>query len=186
MRLPGLREIYVAHMLRAFLVVAAMAAGVWAQTATDFSGSWTLDQVEAQALLTPRPAAEADGPPPPPPPPRQIAVKITQTSTAFHIERTLGTEDGLTLQQADYRLDGSETTSQMGPILSRTTAAWNGRELVLTTVHAAAGAVGPMAGQVLGNLQETFTLQDGRLVINSIRSIRGSRSTETFVYTRSH
>ena len=175
-----------AHMFRTFLLVAAMAAGGSSQVAIDLSGSWRLEQLEAHALLTPRPAVDADGVPPPPPPPPQIAMKITQTPSAFHIERTLGTEDGLTLQQADYKLDGSETTSQMGPILSRTTAAWNGRELVLSTIHSAAGdAVGPMAGQVLGNLQETFTIQEGRLVINSMRSIRGSQSHETFVYSRS-
>jgi hypothetical protein len=112
-------------------------------------------------------------------------VKIAQTPTAFHIERTLGTENGAVLQSSDYKLDGSETTSQMGPILSRTTAAWNGRELVLSTVHSAAGdVVGPMAGQVLGSLQETFTLEDGRLVIQSVRNLRESHSTETFVYSR--
>jgi hypothetical protein len=111
-------------------------------------------------------------------------MKITQTPTAFHVARTLGTEGGTLLQEFDYKLDGSETTSQMGPIVSRTTAVWNGRELVLSTVHSGASGTGPMAGQVLGNLQETFTLQDGRLVIHSVRNLRGSHSTETFVYSR--
>ncbi len=72
----------------------------------------------------------------------------------------------------------------MGPIVSKTTASWNGRELVLSTVHTAAGDTGPMAGQIVGNLQERFTLEDGRLVIESLRRMRGGESTATMVYTR--
>ena len=61
---------------------------------------------------------------------------------------------------------------------------WSGRELLLSTVQTAAGDTGPLAGQVVGNLQERFTLEDGRLVIESLRRARGGQSNTKMVYTR--
>src|SRR5262245_10701230 len=101
-----------AQALRALLIASTVVASAWAQTVSDLSGSWTLDQGSGSALVAPQPAPGAVGPPPPPPPPPlQLALKITQTATAFHIERTLGTESGAELQESDYKLDGSTTTS---------------------------------------------------------------------------
>ena len=41
-----------------------------------------------------------------------------------------------------------------------------------------------MAGQVLANLQERFMLEDGRLVIESLRRASGGQSNARMVYTR--
>lgn len=41
-----------------------------------------------------------------------------------------------------------------------------------------------MAGQVLADLQERLTLEDGRLVIESLRRASGRQSNAKMVYTR--
>ena len=97
----------------------------------------------------------------------------------------MSTVDGTTLQQSTHNLDGSATTSQMGPILNTTTASWDGVNLILSTVHSASGlAVGPASGKVIGSLRETFRLEDGRLVVDSQRSLPGGQSTGRMVYVR--
>jgi hypothetical protein len=171
------------HVFRGLIVVALLAGASWSQSAPDLSGSWTLEDGASAPAAAPIPPT-SDGPPPPPPPPRQVALKIAQTQTAFRIERTLSTPGDAAIQEATYRLDGSETTSQMGPIVNTTTASWNGRELLLSTVQTAAGNTGAIAGQVVGNLQERFTVEAGRLVIESLRRTRTGQSNAKRVYTR--
>ena len=171
------------HVLRGLIVVAFLSAAGWAQSGADLSGAWVLDDGASTAPAVPMPPAPQDGPPPPPPP-RQVALRIARTQGAFRIERTLSTSGNAATQDATYRLDGSQTTSRMGPIVSTTTASWDGRELLLSTVQTGAGDTGPMAGQVLADLQERFTLKDGRLVIESLRRASGSQSNAKMVYTR--
>jgi hypothetical protein len=62
--------------------------------------------------------------------------------------------------------------------------------LVLSTVQTAAGATGPVAGQVIGSLRERFRLEDGRLVVDTERVVikfdrtSGRQSSDRMVYTR--
>ena len=172
------------HVFRGLIVVAALAGTTWAQSLADLSGSWVLDEGASASPVAPAPPTPQDGSPPPPPPPRQVALRIARTQDTFRIERTLSTSGSAAVQDATYRLDGSETRSRIGPIVSTTTASWDGRQLLLSTVQTAAGDTGPMAGQVLANLQERFTLEDGRLVIESLRRASGGQSNAKMVYAR--
>jgi hypothetical protein len=182
-----IRETAMNHLLRVLILVVVPAVAVtgWMQT-TDLSGVWTLDvgsDPPPPPAPPPAPPPSPHTPPPPPPPPQQIALTIAQTATAFRITRTMRSGDSTTERRSTYRLDGSETTDQTGPILNTTTASWNGDTLVLHTVFSASRAAVD-SGRPLGHLREAFSLQDGRLVVESARRVPAGDSTGRLVYVR--
>lgn len=74
-----------------------------------------------------------------------------------------------------YNFDGTETTNQMGPILSKSTAAWNGERLTITSTH-------HYEGKQLGQGTETYALDNGKLIVEGERVVPGGRfpSRETY------
>jgi hypothetical protein len=135
--------------MTAALVVALAVAG-YAQK-PDFSGTWT-----------PQPAADAagggggrgmGGP-----------MTVTQTATELKVERTTGRGP----QTQVYKLDGSETEMQMGPMTAKVSAKMDGDKLVITTKTDN------------GESTQTWSLADGKLTI----ARTGGRGPSSTTYTK--
>ena len=132
------------------VLVAAMAVAGYAQK-PDFSGTWT-----------PQPAADAagggggrgmGGP-----------MTVTQTATELKVERTTGR--GPVTQT--YKLDGSETEVQMGPMTAKVSAKFDGDKLVITSKTDN------------GEQTQTWSLADGKLTI----ARTGGRGPSSTTYTK--
>lgn len=130
-----------------------------AQARPDFSGVWTPVHVSDSR---PAPTAPAGGPHPPPPP-RTLSATITQSATEIKLERLMETAGGESTVTFVYKLDGTESVNRMGPIEFRTTAAWDADALVLSSVASA-------EGNHLGELREVYTLENGALIVESVRN----------------
>lgn len=136
--------------LTAALVVALAVAG-YAQK-PDFSGTWT-----------PQPAAEGQGgggggrgfggP-----------MTVKQTATEISVE----TQGRNGPQTRTYKLDGSETEMQMGPMTAKVSAKMEGDKLVITTKTDN------------GEQTQTWSLADGKLTI----ARTGGRGPSSTTYTK--
>lgn len=154
-------------MSRGFMVTAvlawlpAAAAGV-SQIGPDLSGSWRVSETEDS--VTPSPVSSASDPstPTPPAPPRLIALAITQTPTELRMSRTMRTGDRTVLYNFVYRLDGNETTNQMGLISITSRVSWNGPKLVVSNVYSA-------HDRSLGEGTDTYSTERLTLIVESIR-----------------
>jgi hypothetical protein len=69
-----------------------------------------------------------------------------------------------------YKLDGTESVNQMGPLLFRTKSAWDGAALVLTSVVSA-------GEQPIGESRDVYRLENGDLIVET------SRKTPTVPFT---
>jgi hypothetical protein len=143
-------------------VVMIVASAIGAQTRPDFSGVWKpVDNAGANAPAPP-PPPPGGGPPPPPPPPRTIALTIVQSATELRIERRADAGGRELIYNFTYKLDGTESGNQMGSVLLKTKAAWEGDALVLSSVAS-------VEGNPLGQLKEVYRLEHGDLVVESTR-----------------
>jgi hypothetical protein len=155
----------------------AMPVPYWAQTRTDFSGSWTFDASKSD------PAAAAGrrgggggrmgggGP--------AAAMTVTQSPTHITIDRTIG--QGQT--SAVYKLDSSESTNLIGDVfLSRSRVSWDGPKLVITTrKDLGLTPNGPMAEES----KEIVSLEgDVLTVVTTIRVPPAAEQTRRLVYTK--
>jgi len=170
-------------MKRALIVAVALAALValpapdWAQTKTDFSGSWTFDASKSDAAAAAGRRGGgggrvgAGGP--------AAAMTVTQSPTHITIDRTIG--QGAT--SAVYKLDSSESTNLMGDVfLSRSRVSWDGPKLVITTrKDLGLTPSGPMAEES----KEIFTLEGGVLtVVTTTRIPPAGEQTRRLVYNK--
>jgi hypothetical protein len=158
-----------------------------AQNHPDFSGAWTpVESGSDRPVMPPpgsgdpppQPPVRSGGPPPPPPPPRTLMLTITQSTTEMKVERRVDAGGRETSYTFTYRLDGTESTNQMGPIVSKTTAAWDGVGLVLSS--------GLFAdGKEIGQLKEVYRLQNGELTVESTRQTPAGVMTGKDIYRKS-
>jgi hypothetical protein len=125
----------------------------------------------------PLPPATPDGPPPPPPPPRTLSITIRQTATAVTIDRRMEASGQETISSGTYPFDGSETIRRMGVLEYRTRAAWDANRLVLSSAVSA-------QGNAVGELTESYRLEDGNLVVETTRTSRAGTFTGRTVHTR--
>jgi len=171
-------------MKRALIVGVALAALValpapgWAQTKTDFSGSWSLDPAKSDGV----PAAgrrggggggRGGG--------AAVATSltVTQTATQITIDRTMA--QGAT--SAVYKLDASESTNVQGDVfLSRSRVSWDGPKLVITTrKDLGLTPTGPMAEES----KEVLSLDGGVLtVVATTRIGPAGEQTRKLVYNK--
>jgi hypothetical protein len=166
------------------VLISSRATGA-TQSLPDFSGSWKPEARSAPPPLTPRPqtppAANAPaGPlptPPPPPPPQTVGLAIVQTATELRVDRTVQLGDRTAVYKLVYKLDGSESVNQTGPIFGKTKASWEGSRLVLTTVHHA-------DEKILGDSREVYSLEEGKLVIEGTRNMPVGRMTSRDVFVK--
>lgn len=145
-------------------VVTIVATAIGAQTRPDFSGVWKpVDNAGATAPAPPPPPPPPGGdPPPPPPPPRTISITIAQSATEMRVERRVDISGRELVHNFTYKLDGTESGNQMGSLLLKAKAAWEGDALVLSSVAS-------VEDKPLGQLKEVYRLEHGDLVVESTR-----------------
>jgi hypothetical protein len=148
-----------------FTVVLALAVVTlaFAQAKPDFSGTWTLDAARSDQMGGPGGGGGGGRGPGGP-------IVLKQSAGELVRETTRG-EQKMT---STYKLDGTESTNQMGPMTAKSTAKWDGNKLVIKTVRDTPN--GTM------ETTETFSLSpDGKelTIVNS--SQRGERK---MVYTK--
>lgn len=183
-------------LLMALLCLSAI--GIFAQSAPDFSGTWTLDK--GKSKLGERNRIESR------------TIKATQTATDLTVETTtkreappegagggmgggnrpggggggmrggFGGGDGTTV----YKLDGKEVTTEvegpMGKMPVKTTATMSGDALNVTTAR----TFNTPNGEMTLTSKEKWTLSDGGktlTVVNTTTTPRGEQTTE-MVYTK--
>jgi hypothetical protein len=159
-------------------IIAFPAAG-WAQTKTNFSGTWTFDQTKSDPAPSRRGrggGGRGGGPPVP------MTLTITQTPSQIMIDRTMG-PDGLV--SGVYKLDGSESTNAMGDVfLSRSKVSWDGAKMVITTSKdMGMGPDGPLAE----DSKETYGLDGGVLTVTVSthnNSVPNGDQTRKLVYNK--
>ena len=147
-------------------IVLAMLTMVFGQATPDFSGTWKLNADDAPLA------------PPPPPPPQTLALTIAQTPAELRVERLMAAGERQLVQKFVYKLDGSESLNQMGPLTSRSTAAWDGPKLVITSVLS-------VDGRPLGDSKEVYSLDGSTLVVEYNRTTPASTITGRSTYRKS-
>ena len=125
----------------------------------DFSGIWKPVETES-----PTPAPPPQTPGGPPPPPRGISTTITQSPAEIRIDRRLESGGRETVQTFVYKLDGTESVNQMGPMVFRTKAHWESSSLVLSSMLS-------MEGKPFGEAKEIYRLENGDLVVETTRKV---------------
>ena len=155
-------------------LIFSMSSLVWAQAKPDFAGKWTLDEAKSDPAPQRgggggggggggRGMGRGGGA-------AATALNITQTPAQLTIDRTMGQGN----QTAVYKLDGSESTNEMGMGKATSKASWEGASLVITTSQTMQGRGGePMTIQ----LKEVYSLEGGALqVIRSTETPNGTQS----------
>jgi hypothetical protein len=153
------------QMLASMLFITLLAPSSQATPArTDFSGTWTLDLARSDFGPVPKPQKRVD--------------VITQTPRALKIHRTVVLPDGEHASDITLDLGGAETAYQAVGGELRSTAAWKGRVLMVTSKGAGRG------GAV--TLSENWTLSPDRKSITVKRHTAGPDNTfdQTMVMTR--
>jgi hypothetical protein len=161
----------------ALAALVALPTPYWAQTKTDFSGSWSFDASKSDAAAAAGRRGGGGG--------RMggggtaAAMTVTQSATHITIDRTMG--QGQT--SAVYKLDSSESTNLIGDVfLSRSRVSWDGPKLVITTrKDLGLTPTGPMTEE----LKEVFSLEGGVLtVVTSTRVPPAGEQTRRLVYNK--
>jgi hypothetical protein len=142
-----------AAQLDAILYLGPSARLGQAQSKPDFSGTWLPDPMPAPVTVP------TTGPPPPP---RTIGLTIAMSAGEIKVDRQQEMNGRETVATAVYKLDGTESVNQTGPLVYRTTASWDGASLVLTTTIST--DTKPLGSQV-----ETYRLENGQLTIEYTR-----------------
>jgi hypothetical protein len=170
------KMIRISSMIAAALAVAGTLAA--AQRSPDFSGVWTPVDALSEVVPPPPTPTTPGGPPPPPPPPKTLSTTISQSATELRVDRRLATGGGETVQTFVYRLDGSESLNQMGPIVFRTTATWDGQALVLLSVLST-------GEKPFGDAREVYRLENDRLIVEVSRHTPAGTFTSKAVNAKS-
>jgi hypothetical protein len=143
------------------LALTLLASVTAAQTKPDFSGVWK--PVESPGSASPPlPPPRPDGPPPPPPPPKTVSTTIAQSATELKIDRRVEIEGRETVYTFVYNLDGTESVNQMGPLVFRTKATWDGMALALSSVIS-------IDGKAFGESKDVYRLENGELIVETTR-----------------
>ena len=147
-----------------FVVFALAVADPTAQNRPDFSGEW-------------RPIDNAPAPPPvgggPPPPPRTLALTIAHSPGELKVARRVMSDGREAVHNFTYKLDGTESVNQMGQFVFYTRGSWEGAALLLASDVA-------IEDQRIGTLRETYTLEEGKLTVDTIRTgPAGTMKTKT-------
>jgi len=159
-----------------FALVALPATGR-AQSKTNFSGSWALDQSKSDSPMQGR-GGRGGG--------RgggggiATALTIQQTATHLTIERSAGE----TLISGVYKLDGSDSTNMLGDIfLSRSKVSWDGPKLVITTAKSM--GQGPN-GMMSEETKEVYSVDGGVLtIVTTTRTVTpNGEQTRKVVYNK--
>ncbi len=170
------------------VAMAIIATGLAAQASPDFSGVWTVQSAPRGGRAGGRSGSLGSGWGP--------SFTISQQADKLTVERIFFSRGDLQpALKFRYSLDGSKTTNTVlmgrGMQEHRSTAAWQGDSLIITTTYSFAN---PEDGRtVTSELRQTLRLQRGRrltsppsLVVETTRSgiLGGPPSTTRTVYTK--
>jgi hypothetical protein len=158
-------------------VIALAALAGTAQMKPDFSGVWTPVDSTNTAPPTPPPAAGGTAAPAPPPPPRTLSMTITQSATEMKVDRRVEVGGREAVSTFIYKLDGTESVNQNGPLLFRTKAEWQADSLVLSSTVSA-------GDKQLGDLKELYRLEGERLVVEGARKSPAGTFTSRTVHKK--
>lgn len=103
--------------LTAFTLLVAAAGAV--QAKPNFSGDWKLNADKSDFG--------------PLPPPTSMAMKIDHADPDLKVTTSISGQQGDMTVDAKYNTEGKETTNQFGPMQSKSTANWEGDDLVVKT-----------------------------------------------------
>jgi hypothetical protein len=139
-------------------VLAIFATVTNAQSRPDFSGAWKPVE-NPTSTSSPLPPPKPGGPPPPP---RTLSTTIAQSVTELKVDRRVERDGGEAVITFIYKLDGTESLNQMGPIVFKTKAAWDGATLVLSSVIS-------IDERTIGESKDIYRLEDGQLIVETTR-----------------
>jgi hypothetical protein len=89
------------------------------------------------------------------------------------VDRELETAGRSVVNSFVYKLNGTESANQMGPLVFKTKATWEGSTLVLSSAVST-------GGNAIGDLRETYRLETGELVVETTRkTAAGTASART-------
>jgi len=154
------------HAFVSLVAVMILVSLTAAQTRPDFSGVWKpIDagvSTPAPPVPPPPPPSERTPPPPPPPPPRTLSLTIAQSPSELKIDRRVDGAGRELVYTFTFKLDGSESVNQMGSIVFKTKASWDGPALVLASVTS-------VEDKPLGQIKEVYRLEGNELIVESTR-----------------
>ena len=162
----------------AVAVAAALAvpALTFAQTKTDFSGTWTFDEAKSDAAGGPgggggggRPGGRMGGGPP-------TRLVIKQTAGEVTIEQTLASG----AQTVVYKLDGSESVNKLAMGESKAKATWDGANLVI----AGKQAISTPQGEFEIDVKDVYSIAGAVLTITATRVTPRGETTRKLVYNK--
>jgi hypothetical protein len=148
-----------AHATAGYVLALTLLATVtMAQTRPDFSGVWkpVESPTSTSSLLPP---SKPGGPPPPP---RTLSTTITQSATELKVDRRVERDGGEAVITFIYKLDGTESVNQMGPIVFRTKAAWDGAALILSSLIST-------DEKTIGESKDIYRLENGEMIVETTR-----------------
>jgi hypothetical protein len=158
------------------LLLAVFATVTTAQSRPDFSGTWK--PVESPTTASsPLPPPKPGGPPPPPPP-RTLSTTITQSATELKVDRRVERDGGEAVITFIYKLDGTESVNQMGPIVFRTKVVWEGAALVLRSVIST-------DERTIGEAKDVYRLEGAELIVETTRQTPAGTFTSRGVNSKS-
>jgi hypothetical protein len=155
-----------------------------AQTKPDFSGVWKPIDMAATTPTPPPPPPPpplpppTGGPPPPPPPPRTLSLTIAQSPSELKIDRRVDGVGRELVYTFTYKLDGSESVNQMGSLVFRTKASWDGAALVLSSVTF-------VEDRPIGQVKDVYRLEGEELIVETTRQTPSGTFTTKSAHRKS-
>jgi len=138
-----------------------------AQTRPNLAGTWKILGSPAAPAPPAPPAPPSSTAVSPPPPPKTVSLTITQSPTEIKIDRLVESGGREATHTSTYKLDGTESVNQRGPVQFRTKASWKDGALVLASTVATAD------GTALGTLTDVYRVENGDLITDSTRQPAG-------------
>jgi hypothetical protein len=170
------------HVFVGVVVVLMLVGATAAQTRPDFSGVWKpVDagvSTPTPPVPPPLPPSAAGGPPPPPPPPRTLSLTIAHSPSELKIDRRVDSGGRELVYSFTFKLDGTESVNQMGSIVFRTKASWDGPALVLA-------AVTSVGDKPFGQVRDVYRLEGDELVIETTRQTPAGTFTSKNAHRKS-
>ncbi len=126
------------------------------QSKPDLSGTWKPVEAPDARPAPPSPSSGA------PPPPQTLSITVSQSESELKVERRVETGGREAVYTFTYKLDRSTSVNQMGPLVFRTTAAWDGASLVLSSEVSA-------DEKPLGRVKDVYRVENGELIVETTR-----------------
>jgi len=106
-----------------------------------------------------------------------VGLTIAHSNTELQIERSMLQGDRTLAVKLVYRLDGTESVNQIGPIVSKSTVSWQDSMLAISSVNS-------IDDRPLGESKEIYRLDGGRLLIEHSRTTPAGTMSGKSVYIR--